>query len=145
MRRATPADLETIFRFFVRYYLENQEQMPMKVTMDIDGTRRFFKEALTHKDLISYISDDGVILGELGRLWFAKERVARGVLWYVKPEARNGILARNLLSAFDKEAKERGAVYSKMDLDNPANIRIIEGFCNLMGYREYSKSWAKEL
>lgn len=145
MRKATPNDLEKIFRFFVGYYLENQEKMPMKVTLDVEGTRRFFKDALSHRDLISYISDEGVIMGELGRLWFAKERVARGVLWYVKPEARNGILARSLLQAFDKEAKEREAVYSKMDLDNPANIRIIEGFCKLMGYREYSKSWAKEL
>jgi hypothetical protein len=144
MRKATPADTEKIFRMVVAYFLENQEKRPMKITLDVDGTRRFLKEVLGHKDLISYLSDDGVILGELGRLWMAHERVSRGILWYVKPEARNGILARNLLRAFDKEAKERSAVYSKMDLDNPANIHIIEPFCKLMGYEEFSKSWVKE-
>lgn len=118
--------------------------MKMNVSVDLLASRRFFESALAHPDLISYISDDGVILGELGHTIFGPERVARGVLWYVRPEARNGILARRLLKAFDEEAKARGAVYSKMDLDNPAQINVIEGLYQLAGYEEFSKSYLKE-
>lgn len=119
--------------------------MRLRVSLDLIATRQFLDRALRHPDLISYISENGVIFGELSHMWLGPERVGRGVLWYVKPEARNGLLARSLLRAFDKEAKERGAVYSKMDLDNPARIGVIDGFVKHLGYREFSKSYVKEL
>lgn len=145
MRKATAADAPRLVEFLFAYFIEAQKTMKMRVSLDLLASRQFFETALAHPDLISYISDDGVILGELGRTIFGPERVARGVIWYVKPEARNGILARRLLKAFDEEAKARGAVYSKMDLDNPAQIDVIDGFYKRVGYREFSKTYLKEL
>lgn len=144
MRKTTAADAPRLVEFMFAYFIEAQKTMKMKVSMDLLAVRSFFENALAHPDLISYISEDGVILGELGRLWWGAERVARGVLWYVKPEARNGLLARRLLMAFDGEAKARGAVYSKMDLDNPAQGDVIDGLYKLAAYHEFSKSYVKE-
>ena len=119
--------------------------MPMEIDFDLDECWGFLKAALKHPGLISYIADDGIIMGELSQPWFGKTPVARGIVWYVRPEARNGILARNLMRAFDKEAKERGAHYSRMELDNAAHIDTIDGFFKKMNYRDYSRIYLKDL
>jgi hypothetical protein len=144
MRKATPQDAPQIVEWFLRYFLENQKLMPMKVSCDFHMVRQWIEHALNHPDLISYISDNGVILGELGHTWMGPNKVARGGIWYVKPEARNGMLAMALLRAFNKEAGERGAIYAKQELDNPARIEVIDGLYKLAGYREYSKTYVKE-
>ena len=144
MRKTTPEDGPEILEMLTDYFIENQHIMPMNIKLDIKNCRQFLETALGHGDLISFIADDGVIMGDLAQTWFGPNRVARGALWYVRPRARNGLLARRLLNAFDDEAKERGAIYSKQDLDNPAHLRLIERFVGHCGYREFSKSFLKE-
>ena len=145
MRKTGPQDVNRILEFLMEYFIENQKQMPMKISFDVPQTRAFITHALNHPDLISYISDNGVILGELGETWFGPNKVARGLIWYVKPAARNGILARRLLKAFNDEAKARGARYAKQDLDNPASIGKVDGLVKLAGYRDFSKTYLMEL
>lgn len=145
MRKAGPQDVNRILEMLMAYFIENQKIMPMAVSFDILKTRAFLTHALNHPDVISYISDDGVILGELGETWFGPNKVARGVLWYVKPEKRGSTLAWRLLKAFDGEARARGAKYAKQDLDNPARIGLVENVYHKMGYRDFSKSYVKEL
>ncbi len=145
MRKTTPKDIEQILRFLYAYYHENQKIMPMDVDFDLEECWTFLKKALAHPNIISYISDNGVIMGELSQPWFGKTPVARGIAWYVKPENRNGILARSLMRAYDNEARERGARYSKQEFDNAAHLEVIDSFMKLMDYKDYSKIYLKDL
>jgi hypothetical protein len=47
------------------------------------------------------------------------------------------------MRAFDKEAEERGAVYSKLALDNAAHFKVIDPLIRLLGYEDYSKTYLK--
>lgn len=145
MRRTTPDDLVTIIEWMVDYFIENQQKMPMNVQMNVQQMKKFFEHALVHPDMVSYISDDGVILGEVAETWFGPNKVGRGILWYVRPQARNGILARRLLRAFDNEARERGARFARMELDNPANLKQIDGLVKKVGYEDFSKIYVRRL
>jgi uncharacterized protein (DUF2235 family) len=143
MRPTTPADAEQIMRLLWQYFQENQAIMPMEIELDLDECWAYIRRALQSEKSIGYISDDGVFLGHLSKPWFSKTCMAGGLLWYVKPEARNGILARNFIRAFDKEAKERGAVYAQMALDNAAHLNVIGPLMNKFGYEDYSKVFLK--
>lgn len=145
MRKATPDDLCQIIEWMVDYFIENQQKFPMKVDMNVQQMRKFFELALASPALISFISDDGIIMGELAETWFGPNKVGRGILWYVRPEARNGILARRLLRAFDSEAYQRGARYCRMELDNPANVKQIAGLVEKAGYEDFSKIFVRRL
>ena len=118
--------------------------MPMKVSFDYEMVLNFMEKSLKNPDLISFIAEEGVIMGEVAHTWWGPNEIANGGIWYVSPEARNGILARALLRAFDEEAASRGAVYSRMSLDNPAHFKIVDGLYHLSGYRDYSKIYVKD-
>jgi hypothetical protein len=140
-----PDDLPTILEWFTDYFLENQKKMPMDVELNIKQVRKFFEHALKQPSLIGFMSEDGVILGEESETWFGPNKVGRGLLWYVRPKARNGILAMRLLKAFDEEAKNRGARFCRMELDNPANLKTIDGLVKKAGYEDYSKIYVRRL
>ncbi len=144
MRKATSKDVAQITWWFKEYFDEAQQIMGMNVKLDLRTVRAFFEKTLGQRDLISYIGEDGVIMGELGHTWWGPNTIANGGIWYVTPEARNGIFARALLKAFDEEAAARGAVYSRMALDNPAHVKAVEGLYHLAGYQDYSKIYVKE-
>ena len=145
MRKTTPDDLCQIIEWMVDYFIENQQKFPMKVEMNVQQMRRFFEQILGKPEIVSYISDDGVILGDVAETWFGPNKIGRGVLWYVRPQARNGILARRLLRAFDQEAHDRGARFCRMELDNPANLKQIDGLIKKVGYEDYSKIYVRRL
>lgn len=145
MRKTTPADVLKITEFIRDYFEEAKPTFPAPLDFDLEQSANFIFMALQHPNVISYIADDGVILGELAHTWFGPNKLARGILWYVRPGARNGILARRLLKAFDGEAKARGARLCLNDLHNPAHLNMIDGFVKKIGYRSYSKCYLKEL
>jgi len=145
VRKTKSTDGPEIVEMLADYYLENQRKMPMDVKFDVRMTERFIKEALAHRNCISFISDDGIVLGELSQTWFGPNPVGRGLVWYVRPEARNGILAMKLLNAFDAEATSRGARYSRFELDNPANLPVVDRMLHKADYRDFSKIYLKDL
>ena len=145
MRRATLADSEQILRYLYDYYRENQEKLPINIDFDLEECWGFLRKALEHPSVISYITDGGVIMGELGHPWFGKTPIAKGVAWYVEPESRNGIMARSLMRAFDNEAQERGARFIQQPIDNGTNIKMIAPLMKRLGYEDYSKIFIKRL
>ena len=127
------------------YYQENIERLPVAVDFDLYRCWNFLKNMLSQEECISYMSDDGVVIGNTMKPWFSETMFANSLVWYVKPEARNGLLARSLIREFDKEAARRGAKYSHLSLDNPINIDIIDPFIKKLGYRDYSKIYMRDL
>ena len=145
MRPTTIEDLPQILEWMVDYYVENQKVMPMpRVKMDVNYTKTWLLNALRNPGLISFISDDGVIMGAMMETHIGPNKIGRGGIWYVRPEARNGILAMRLLRAFDEEARERGALYAYQDVENPAHLQVLDGLYKLEGYKEFSKVYLKE-
>lgn len=145
MRKATLADANRIIEFLFAYFMEYHKTKPLKVGFDIPQTRAFIEQCLKNDNVICYISEEGVILGEVCYTWFGPNLWAKGFLWYVRPESRGRWSAWRLIKAFDKEAKERGASYSLQELHNPTHKTVAEGLFHKANYKDYSASYMKEL
>lgn len=145
VRAIKPQDAPQVVEFLFAYFLEHQRLAPLNICMDILWTRRFLDMALSNQNVIGFIAENGVILGEVCYTWFGPNMTAKGFLWYVRPEARGGWLAWRLLKAFDKATRERGARYSFQELHNPTHRHIAEKLFHRAGYKDYSASYLKEL
>src|SRR5262249_3234742 len=136
---------EQILRYLYDYYHENRDKLPVDIDFDLEICWDYLKKALEHPNCISYITDGGVIMGEVGRPWFGNTLIAKGLAWYVEPEGRNGIMDRSLMRAFDKEADARGESFIQQTLDNPTNIKVIAPLMKKLGYEDWSKIFLKRL
>lgn len=145
MRAITPQDAPRVVEFLFHYFMEHQKIAPLKICMDILQMRRFLDAVLVNENVIGFISDDGVILGEVTYTWFGPNLAAKGFLWYVRPESRRGWNAWRFLKAFDAEAKKRGAIYSLQELHNPTHRSAAEALFHRAEYKDYSASYLKEL
>lgn len=148
MRKVTPADVPQIVEFLKANFHETQGLIPLgnrnKFVMSDEHITAWAQKAANHPDLIAFIDDDGMILGEFAETVFGPNRIARGGVWYVRPRARGGPLAWRLLKAFDQQAAEKGALAGRMELDNPSYIDVIDRMYKKIGFREFSKIYVKE-
>lgn len=143
MRKATPFDLMEILEMVVDYYIENQSINHYDVAFDMPKARAYVSGLLHNPDGICYMADDGVVLGDVTEPWFSKRKFARGWVLYVRPKARNGILARALLNKFYEEAKARGAFVS-WDFYNDTHKEVINGLMRKLGYKENGYIFTKD-
>jgi len=148
MRKVTPEDAPLLAQFMKEYFAEARPTVPLenreRFTLDDSYVTGWAERAATCPGIFGFISDDGMILGEIAETWVGPNKIARGGIWYVRPGARGGLCAWRFLKAFDKEARERGAICSRLDLDNPVFRHVIERMYKKLGYREYSKIYVKE-
>jgi hypothetical protein len=148
VRRTRPSDVPLIAEFLKANYHETIGLIPItnreKFVMDPDYVNAFAQKAASHPDLISYIDENGMIMGDLGETTIGPNRIARGGVWYVRPEARGTPLGWRLLKAFDDEGRDRGALCARMELDNPINLSVIDRMYQKRGFRRYSYIYVKE-
>jgi GNAT superfamily N-acetyltransferase len=146
VRRVTAEDVELIAQMSVDYYHENQAIKPYDVDFDIDVARANLTVMIQQPSAIGYVSDDGYILGELRRMWFGKDVFGYGGAgFYVRPPARNGLLARRLMNAFCDEAKSRGAKYCVFSLFNDVRSEMLDGFFIALGCQPQGSVYLKEV
>ena len=149
MRKVTSKDGWRVAEFMAAYYPEAVAQIPLgnrgKFQIDENYVAAWAEKAVNHPNCIAFIDEDnGIILGELAETNIGPNKIARGGIWYVRPEARSGLLAWRLLEAFDKEANERGALCGRMEVDNPVHLGTIERMYKKIGFRPFSKIYVKE-
>lgn len=145
MRRTTIDDALTITKMFFDYWRENEQECSLQRSFTMEPETVF--EAITEflRVGFGFIDENGVVLGHLAHTWFGPNPIAEGVLWYVRPKARGGLLAWRLLKAYDKECKERGAILSYNPLHNFATQKMVGGILQKEGYYTFSVNYVKEL
>lgn len=143
MRKATPDDLMTILEMVVDYYMENQSINHYNVDFDVQKAKTYVQSLLQNPDAICYVADDGLVMGDVTEPWFSRRKFARGWVLYVRPKARNGLLARALLNKFYEEAKARDAFVS-WDFYNDTHKQLIDGLMRVLGYKENGHIFTKD-
>src|SRR5262245_34080900 len=145
MRKATPDDLLTILEMVVDYYIANQSVNKHGVDFDVGKAKLYINGMLTAPEGICYISDDhnGIVLGHLMAPWFGHRMFANGYVLYVRPQARNGLLARSLLKHFEEEAQARGA-YVSWEFYNDTHRQLIDGLMVKLGYQQNGHIFTKD-
>lgn len=145
MRETTPADCPALMQMYFDYWIENRENYFQRhVVMDLLWAKRYLDAILANPDSIGFIDDDGVCLGIMVDTWFGPNRIAQGIMWYVTPRARGRLLAWRLLKAFDKEARQRGALVTLNALLNSTFEDRVGGILEASGYKKMSLNYVKE-
>src|ERR1043166_2197644 len=108
MRQATTADAHLILEMLIACYIENCTKIGCNAGFDIIKTRGWIAAVIASPYAICFIADGGVIIALHTDIFWSDNQFVSGAVFYVKPEARNGLLARALFRAVEREAKSRG-------------------------------------
>lgn len=133
MRPGTVEDVDMILGMMVDYYEENQRIKPYDLDFNPELARQYLTAALQLPSYISYVSDNGIISGDMRRTWFGDNYFGQGGDFYVRPPARNGILARNLFNAFRDEVKRRGGKFCMFTMFNDVSQDMFHGWMKKFG------------
>src|SRR5262245_18172747 len=141
MRPGTIEDLPEILEMVVDYYIENQTLNRHGVDFDVAKAKGYIQGMLTHPDGICYVAEDGVVLGNITEPWFGHRKFANGWVLYVRPRARNGLLARALLNKFEAAAP---GCYVSWQFYNDTHKELINGLMRRLGYQENGFIFTKD-
>jgi len=112
IRKATIEDIRPIYDMIEAYFHEAVTKCNYPLTWDREKAVIHLGNLLWRETGLNFIvqNGEGMILGEMGETWFGKNLMGKPAVLYVKPEHRNGLIARALLRRFEKEALSRGAL-----------------------------------
>lgn len=111
IRKATIEDGKAVYDMAFAYWREANETGKCPFPWDSERAVIHIGNKLWSEKGLSFISEngEGAILGEIGETWFGPTKMAQPSILYVKPEHRNGLIARALLRRFEAEAIKVGA------------------------------------
>jgi GNAT superfamily N-acetyltransferase len=148
IRVATVDDIKPIYDMMFNYYREAVEKTGYDYfTWSEEKAVIYLGNVLWNKDGLNFISEnrEGMIIGSIGETWFGENKMAKPAALYVKPEHRNGLLARALLRRFEKEAKARGAIAILWEFEiGLSDSRMVGGLMENLGY-EYQGAIYKKM
>ncbi len=147
IRRATIDDIRPIYDMLEAYYKEAMQTLHLRLNWDREKVVIQLGTWLSREEFnINLISDDGFMLGEVQETWFGGDRMGKPHILYVKPEHRNGLLARALIIRFEAQCKMLGAL--AIVWDNWAGITPSTMLDSLMlnfGYHKRGGVYSKVL
>lgn len=147
IRKATVEDIRPIYDMIENYFKENVKKGGYPVTWNQERAVIYLGNLLWRESGLNFVSEnlEGVVLGEMGETWFGPNVMAKPALLYVKPEHRNGLIARALLRRFEKEALSRGAFMVLWEFETGlSDSRMLGGLMENLGY-EYQGPIYKKL
>ena len=77
---------------------------------------------------------NSVLLGSIGEHYFGTDLIASDTLWYVSPQSRGSRVGLQLLRAFEKWAKERGAAEIYMGISSGLSADKTGAMLEKLGY-----------
>lgn len=149
IRSATVDDIKSIFDMMHSYYQEAVDKTGYDFfTWNDEKAVVYLAGILCNTtDGLNFITekDEGAIIGAMGETWFGANRMGKPAALYVKPEHRNGLIARSLLRRFEREAKTRGAIAILWEFEiGLSDDRMIKGLMESLGY-EYQGAIYKKI
>lgn len=105
---------------------------------------------LIEKDGVVFVAEvDGEIVGGIAgaitEFWFSSETQAFDYSFFLAPEARHGMQAVRLMSAFENWARIHGARQIDMGITTDINVDKSARLYTGMGYKECGKLFVKEI
>lgn len=137
IRRATVDDIRPIYDMMNAYYRAAVDKFGYPFQWNEESAVIYLGNLLWRDTGLNFITNnlEGMILGELGDTWFGPNRLAKPAALYVKPECRNGLIARALLRRFEQEAKERNAIAVLWEFEiGLTDGELLGGLMERLGY-----------
>lgn len=137
IRAVTVDDIRVVYDMMFAYYEEWVGKYGDWIDWNQEKSVIHLGNLLYRDTGLNFITEggEGVILGELGETWFGQNAMAKPHVLYVKPEHRNGLIARALLRRFEKTAKERGAKFVIWEFETGlSEVKFLGRFMEALGY-----------
>jgi GNAT superfamily N-acetyltransferase len=148
IRRATVEDIRAVYDMIEGYYREAAERYP-QLKFDREKVVIQLGNWLWNTETgFSFIDDEanGMLLGELMETWWGGDKIGNIRALYVKPEHRNGLLARNLLRTFEQHVEARGAIGATWDnFGGISTPKMLDPFARACGYSVHGSLYLKLL
>ena len=137
IRPATVDDILPIFNMVEGYYREAIDKRGYPLKWDREKVVIYLGNLLYRDTALNFIAEngEGVILGEVAETWFGPNVMAQPHILYVKPEHRNGLIARALLRRFEKEALKRKALFVLWEFESGvSDADMLSGLMKCLHY-----------
>lgn len=138
IRPATVDDIRIVYDLLEAYFQEAIQKRKYPLKWDKESAVIFLGNLLYKETGLNFIAaqGQGVILGELMQTWFGPNLMGSPAALYVKPEHRNGLLARALLRRFEQETKARGGIAISWDFwAGVSDNKMIDGLMKALKYK----------
>ncbi len=148
IRPATVDDIQPIYAMMAAYFEEAVEKCGYKLEWNKESVVIYLGNLLFSDKAMNFVSDghEGILLGTMGETWFGPNPIAKPEVLYVKPEWRNGIIARSLLKRFEIEALNREARYILWEFESGlSDHKMIGGLMEKLGYEFQGSIYKKVL
>jgi GNAT superfamily N-acetyltransferase len=141
IRPAQVEDIRSIYDMIEAYFHEAVRKRKYSMTWDRDSAVIYLGNLLWSEQALNFVSQDeqgvisGAIMGQIGQTWFGPNTIAQPHILYVKPDYRNGLIARALLRRFEKAALERNALYVLWEFESGvSDHKMLSGLMENLGY-----------
>jgi GNAT superfamily N-acetyltransferase len=138
IRRATVDDIRPIYEMIEAYFHEAIEKRNYPLGWDRERVVIYLGNLLWKETGLNFVSEnnEGVVLGEMMATWFGGDLMGSPAALYVKPEHRNGLIARALFRRFEQEARAQGAIAISWDFwAGVSDNKMIDGMLKRLGYQ----------
>lgn len=146
VRGARPGDLGSLVALVL---LAHRETGYGKFSVDERDIRGFLQFLLDSDGYVGVAERDGALVGLLlgmaHKWWFGPETVATDVLFYVRPEARSGVLVKRMLEDFRGWALDRGAVRVAVGISSGVGIDRKDRLLGHLGFEAIGGLYAKDV
>lgn len=143
---ATVDHIRPIYDMMAAYFAEAAEKLGYPATWNQESAVIYLGNLLWSTEGMNFITEkqEGFILGQIGETWFGPNRIAKPAVLYVKPESRNGLIARALLRRFESEARNRGAGSILWEFDSGlSDPKMLSGLMESIGYEFHGPIYRK--
>lgn len=134
--------LELLYDFFRESPYKDGEYYGEKVSLLFDR----LTEDKANSLILVYVKDGdpiGIIVGTTTEMLFSTERVATELVWYVKPEYRNGRVGLEMFDKFQYWAKE--VVTAKYLVMAHLGNETLSKLYKKRGFEKQEESWCKRI
>ena len=138
IRKATVEDIRPIYDMMETYFKEALDKRGYPLKWDQEATVIYLGNLLWKDTGLNFVSEnlEGMVLGEMMTTWFGPNLMGSPAALYVKPEHRNGLIARALFRRFEQEAQARGAIAISWDFwAGVSNVGMIDGMLKKLNYK----------
>ena len=145
MRLATPDDAHLILEMMMDCYIENQKEAPRDVGFNVFKARKYIEDAIDSPGAILYFAPNGVIIATYVDTFWGDNYFLSTSFFYVKPEARNGLLARRMFRLMEFEAKWRGLKYLVVSPQYKPSTTFLDSLLKRIGFEHDGGIYAKHI
>jgi GNAT superfamily N-acetyltransferase len=124
---------------------QNQTFDPIKIRSQMEA---YFQDDRGKYICIVGFKDDvamGFLFGSIDEYWFAKERGANMIIWYVAQEARGTAMGVKLLLAFKRWAENREAMELTVSITSGLGTERTGQFLRKVGFKHCGENYYQRL